>query len=79
MPVGSMLSATGLENTQAPEGYFKTLMEIISGQVRGKTARFHCQTKGGKKRRDGTERERGSQEWARNEKQLLSARRRENP
>lgn len=60
MPVGSMLTATGLAYTQAPEGYFETLMENISGLLRGKTVRFPCQTKGRKKRREGTERERGS-------------------
>lgn len=60
MPVGPMLTASGLEHTQAPEGYFQTLMENISGLSRGKTVRFPCQTKGGKKRREGTEREKGS-------------------
>lgn len=59
MPVGSMLSATWLENMQAPEGYFGTLMENISGLVRGKTVRVHCQTKGGKRRNREEKRELG--------------------
>lgn len=50
MPVGSTLSATRFENTQAPEGYFGTLMENIFGLVRGKRVRLSLPNKGRKEK-----------------------------